>query len=154
MSQTDARVDSYIDDAPDYAKPILKHLRQLIHKVCPSAQEAIKWGHPFYDYNGSVLCATSAFKNQCKLMFWKARFMKDPEGILHLPEKHTGGSIEHITSLKDLPPDKILTAYIKEAMLLSEVAANLKQPEKVRPNKVATKKSIATSGANKVKHRQ
>ncbi len=47
MPTNDSRIDAYIENKADFAKPILKHLRQLVHKACPNVQETIKWGMPF-----------------------------------------------------------------------------------------------------------
>jgi uncharacterized protein YdeI (YjbR/CyaY-like superfamily) len=126
MPVIDKRIDAFIEKKAEFAKPILKHLRQLVHKTCPDAEETIKWGMPFFDYKGSTMCAMSAFKEHCSFMFWKAKLMKDPEGVLQVAERHGMGNFDKITSLKDLPSDKILIAYIKEAMRLNE--ENIKMP--------------------------
>ena len=136
MPTIDKRIDAYIDKKADFAKPILKHLRELVHKVCPDAEETIKWGMPFFDYKGSVLCAISAFKEHCSFMFWKAKLMKDPEGILQVAERHAMGNFDRITSLKDLPSDKILIAYIKEAMKLNEDDIKLPPRKKAAPTEL------------------
>jgi len=34
MGKRDPRVDTYIAKAGDFARPILKHLRELVHKAC------------------------------------------------------------------------------------------------------------------------
>ena len=120
MPTTDKRIDAYIEKKADFAKPVLNHLRQIVHKACPEAEETIKWSMPFFDYKGSTLCGMSAFKEHCAFMFWKAKLMKDPEGILQVAERAAMGNFNRITSLKDLPSDKILIAYIKEAMRLNE----------------------------------
>lgn len=126
MPTTDKRIDAYIEKKADFAKPILKHLRELVHKACPNTEETIKWGMPFFDYKGSVLCAMAAFKEHCSFMFWKAKLMKDPEKILQITEREAMGNFGNIKSLKDLPSDKILIAYIKEAARLNE--ENIKLP--------------------------
>src|SRR6478736_4987919 len=120
MPATDPRIDAYIEKKADFAKPILKHLRQLVHKACPDTQETIKWSMPFFDYKGGTMCAMAAFKEHCAFTFWKAKLMKDPEGILQVAERAAMGNFDRITSLKDLPSDKILIAYIKEAAKLNE----------------------------------
>ena len=91
MPETDPRIDAYIEKKADFAKPILKHLRQLVHKACPDVQETIKWSMPFFDYKGNTLCAISAFKEHCGFMFWKSKLMKDPEGILQVTERGAMG---------------------------------------------------------------
>jgi len=53
--------------------------------------------------------------------FWYARSMKDPKKVMEKSGAHTAmGNFGRITSLKDLPPKSILTAYVKEAMALNE----------------------------------
>jgi len=32
-------VDAYIAKSADFAKPILNHIRELVHKTCPEAEE-------------------------------------------------------------------------------------------------------------------
>lgn len=43
MPKKDKRVDAYIAKAQPFAKPILKHLRELVHKASPLLEENIKW---------------------------------------------------------------------------------------------------------------
>lgn len=120
MAATDPRVDEYIRKAAEFARPILQHLRQLIHKTCPGVTETVKWSMPFFEYEGALLCNMSAFKQHCALGFWNASLLKDPKGVLHLRDKNSMGHLDRITSLKDLPPDKVLAALIKEAAVLNE----------------------------------
>jgi len=118
MEKYDPRVDAYIAKSADFAQPILKHLRQLVHSVSPLLTETMKWGFPFFDYNGSV-CQMAAFKEHMGFGFWKQRQLNDP-GKLIKEEDGTAGSFGKITSLSDLPSDDILIDFIKQAMLLNE----------------------------------
>jgi hypothetical protein len=68
MSKKNPRVDAYIAEAADFAKPILLRLRQLVHAACPDVTETIKWGAPFYEHQGILIC-TPAFKKHCALVF-------------------------------------------------------------------------------------
>lgn len=120
MPATDARIDAYIQKKADFAQTILNHLRKLIHKACPGVEETIKWGMPFFDYKGNAMCHIAGFKEHCSFSFWKAKLMKDPEGILQVEDRGAMGNFDRITSLKDLPSDKIMIAYIKEAARLNE----------------------------------
>jgi len=120
MTAIDPRIDAYIEKKADFAKPVLKHLRQLVHKACPGVEETIKWGMPYFDYKGNALCGMAAFKEHCTFLFWKAKLLKDPEKILQVEQRGAMGNFDRITSLKDLPSDKILIAYIKEAAKLNE----------------------------------
>ena len=42
MGKHDPRVDAYIAKSADFARPILEHLRAVIHEGCPEVAEAIK----------------------------------------------------------------------------------------------------------------
>ncbi len=46
MPTVDPRVDVYIEKSADFAKPILTHIRKLVHKACPDVQETMKWSIP------------------------------------------------------------------------------------------------------------
>ncbi len=131
MEQYDSRVDAYIDKAAPFAQPILKHLRELVHSVSPLLTETMKWGFPFFDYNGSV-CQMAAFKEHMGFGFWKQRQLNDP-GKLIKEEDGTAGSFGKIASLDDLPADDILIDFIRQAM-------ELNKPENKKP---AVKKETA-----------
>src|ERR1700722_3302116 len=135
MEQYDSRVDAYIDKAAPFAQPILKHLRQLVHSVSPLLTETMKWGFPFFDYNGSV-CQMAAFKEHMGFGFWKQRQLNDP-GKLIKEEDGTAGSFGKISSLSDLPSDEILIDFIKQAMQLNEAGNKKPAVKKETPPKAA-----------------
>jgi uncharacterized protein YdeI (YjbR/CyaY-like superfamily) len=120
MSSTDKRIDAYIAKSADFAKPILTHLRDLVHKACPEATETVKWGMPFFECNGSIICNMAAFKQHCSFGFWNASQMKDANSKLQVKERGAMGNFDRITTLKDLPADKTIMAYVKEAVALIE----------------------------------
>jgi uncharacterized protein YdeI (YjbR/CyaY-like superfamily) len=79
-------------------------------------------------YKGQILCGMASFKKHCAFGFWNASAMKDPSGILERQERSGMGNLGRIESLKDLPKDKLLISYIKEAMqLIDEGKFNRKQ---------------------------
>ena len=43
-----ATIAEYIKAAPREGQPHLRRLRAILRKVAPKAEEAIKWGAPFY----------------------------------------------------------------------------------------------------------
>lgn len=121
-------VDHYIDKSPDFAQSILNHLRELVHKACPEVEEAIKWSFPNFVYKGAILCHMAAFKQHCTFGFWLGAQMEDKHGLLTTGSDKTAmGHLGKISSLKDLPSDKIMLAYLKEAMKLTESGAKLKK---------------------------
>lgn len=70
MVTKDPRVDAYIEEAAEFARPILLRLRKIVHQGCPAGTETIKWGCPFFDYYG-LLCGFAAFKAHCSFFFWR-----------------------------------------------------------------------------------
>ena len=118
MAITNPTVDVYIAKAAPFAQPVLNHLRELIHKACPEVEENIKWGMPSFEYKG-MLCGFASFKQHCTFGFWKASLMKDKVLMDNARSESAMGHLGRITSLKDLPSDKKITAWIKEAMKLN-----------------------------------
>lgn len=124
-------IDTYIAQSADFAKPILEHLRELIHTTCPDVEEKMKWSMPFFDYKGEMMCHMASFKQHCAFGFWKGSIMKDPILRETAQSETAMGHLGKITSLKDLPPDKKIIAWIKEAMTLND--NGIKLPPKVKP---------------------
>jgi uncharacterized protein YdeI (YjbR/CyaY-like superfamily) len=137
MKSQDERIDLYIAKSADFAQPILNHLRKVIHSACPGVNETIKWGFPHFDYCGEILCSFASFKQHCSFGFWKASIMNDPYGLLQTVGKTAMGHMGKLTNLSDLPTDKILKEYIKEAARLNK--EGIKLPTKV---KTASAKSL------------
>lgn len=119
MGTKDKRIDAYIKKSQDFAKPIMEHLRKLIHKTCPDVTETIKWGMPAFDYKGPFI-GFAAFKQHAVLNFWKAALMKDAKLLTGKDSKSAMGNLGRIESIKDLPKDSVLTKWIKDAMMLNE----------------------------------
>lgn len=139
MKKRDERIDAYIEKSADFAKPILNHLRELVHKASPEIEESWKWSFPNFDYKG-IVCNMAAFKQHCSFGFWKASLMSDPEKIL-TNSREAMGQMGQLKNLADLPPDEILIAYIKEAVELNEKGVKL--PSKA---KTAEKKELQIPG--------
>ncbi|MBC7888560.1 MAG: YdeI/OmpD-associated family protein [Ferruginibacter sp.] len=118
-------IDEYISKSADFAKPILIHLRELVHKACPDAEEKMKWSFPHFDYKNTMMCSMAAFKQHCVFGFWKAALMKDPVLVENAKSEVAMGHLGRITSKKDLPADKTIIAWIKEAMQLNDLGIKL-----------------------------
>ena len=116
MPTTDPFVDAYIEKAQDFAKPILTHLRELVHQACPDVVETKKWSFPHFDYKG-MMCSMAAFKEHCAFNFWKQSLLDESA---FPAEKTAMGSFGRITSLKDLPNDKTMKKLIHDAMKLND----------------------------------
>ncbi len=124
MPTIDKRVDAYIAKAAPFAQPILKHLRKIIHAACPDCEETMKWSIPSFDYKGPF-CSFAAFKAHCVFGFWKTALIDDPKGILAENKDRAMGSLGRITDIKDLPSDKVITAFIKSAKKLNDDGVKL-----------------------------
>jgi uncharacterized protein YdeI (YjbR/CyaY-like superfamily) len=129
MSIKNPKIDSYILNAAEFARPILIHFRELVHFVCPDVEEKIKWSFPHYDYKGEMMCSMAAFKQHCAITFWKASLMKDA-GKLKGSNLEAMGHYGRIMSLKDLPSDKIIMSHIREAMKLNEKGIKIERKTK------------------------
>ena len=131
MGTKDKRIDAYIAKSADFAKPILNHIRSLVHKACPDVEETMKWSFPHFDYKGEMMCSMAAFKQHCAFGFWKASLMKDPVLMQNAKSETAMGHLGRITSLKDIPPDKKMIDFIKEAMKLNDAGVKIIKPKTV-----------------------
>lgn len=130
MGRKDKRIDDYIGKAQDFAKPIMRHLRETVHEACLDVDETIKWGSPHFMYGGKILCAMASFKAHCAFFFRLGSVMKDPRKIMTPVGSGNGmGHFGKIASLNDLPSDKILIQYIREAMRLTEEGVKKTTPK-------------------------
>jgi uncharacterized protein YdeI (YjbR/CyaY-like superfamily) len=136
MATRNKATDSYIAKSADFAKPILNHLRELVHKTCPDAEEKIKWGFPHFDYKGEMMCSMAAFKQHASFGFWKAPLMKDKSLLETAKSEVAMGHLGRITSLKSLPPDKKIIAWIKEAMELNDKGIKMAKPKPVEKKEI------------------
>jgi len=130
MATKDPRIDAYIAKSADFAKPILSHIRELVHQGCPESEETLKWSMPFFTYKG-MLCHMAAFKSHCSLGFWKSKLVMGNENSSSNDEKDGMGQFGRISSLKDLPSDKKMLAYVKEAKRLND--EGIQKPSKPKP---------------------
>jgi uncharacterized protein YdeI (YjbR/CyaY-like superfamily) len=127
MGTRDKRVDAYIAKAGGFARPILEHLRDIVHAACPDVEETIKWSFPNFIYKG-MLCNMAAFKEHCAFGFWKSSLIVERGGAA---VEKVMGQFGRITQLSDLPSQKILSGYIKEAMRLND--EGIKSPARTNP---------------------
>jgi uncharacterized protein YdeI (YjbR/CyaY-like superfamily) len=108
------KVDAYCAKVQPFAQPILAHLRALVHKACPEVEETIKWSRPFFQYRGAILCNMSAFKEHCSFGFWGEEIGAVLREAAVLKEGGMG-SLGRITSVADLPGDKQMLGWIRQA---------------------------------------
>ena len=128
------KVDAYIAKSQPFAQPILLRVRELVHKACPDIEEEIKWSMPSFVLHGVILGHMAGFKQHCAVDFWgpEMRTILREDGFL---SENGMGSLGKITSLKDLPPDKKLLNYYRQAAGL--IASGQRTKSYDRPRKAA-----------------
>ena len=123
----DPRVDAYIAKAAPFAQPILERLRGLVHRACPDADEAIKWGMPMFLYRGKIIVNIAAFKAHASFGTWKREAgdtTDRPEGM---------GQLGKLTALADLPPDEDVIAKVQAAMAAVDAGGTMRAASKPKP---------------------
>ena len=111
---TDPRIDAYIDTKiADFAKPILRHLRDMMHEACPEGEETLKWSHPSFVYKGKILAGFAAFKAHATFGYWSGSQVMETGA-----EPTAMGQFGRLTSLDDLPDRKTLIELTHKAMKL------------------------------------
>ena len=132
MAATDPRIDAYIARQADFARPILEHLRRVVHGAAPEAEETIKWGMPHFTVGGRILAGMGAFKAHATFGFGMG---KDVLGDLG-GEGKAMGQFGRLTSVADLPDQAALAAVIRRAA--NAAAAGPKPRPKKAPKPEAT----------------
>lgn len=132
MTTRDPKLDDYIARAAPFARPILNHLRSLVHETVPDLQEAMKWSMPHFLYKGKNLAGMAAFKAH-------ASFTIHGEAAAN-PDRERQEGMGHygkITSLADLPGDNVLKSRLIAAV------------ERIESNGTALSKKPATPRKSK-----
>ena len=131
------KVDLYISKAAPFARPILAHIRAVVHAAAPDIVEEIKWSSPFFTKDGQIVCSMSAFKAHCGLFFWK--------GALVVPEKDNKGEgmgqFGKLTSVDQLPSAQVLAGYVRKALQLNQDGVPAPHVVKRRAQKTALQKT-------------
>jgi uncharacterized protein YdeI (YjbR/CyaY-like superfamily) len=160
MGKRDPRVDAYIEKQREFARPILTYIRDVVHEGCPDVQETIKWGAPFFLYNG-MLCQFAGFKEHVGFGFWKGTLIIERNDR----SLEAAGSFGRITSVADLPPKKTLIGYLKQGMKLNDAGAKappkapatraaIPVPKDLRDALAKNRKAMATFAAFSPSHKR
>src|SRR5688572_536689 len=142
MPKRDRRVDSYIAKSPDFARPILKYLRDVIHEGCPDVVETMKWSSPTFDYHG-IMVGFTAFKQHCVLGFWKAPLLRLNGKPVSKKMESGAGQFGKLTSIKDLPARSKLVKLVRDAAMLNEAGVQLSRPPRRAPKPVQVPAALA-----------
>lgn len=109
-----APIDGFFAKQPPAMKPIGLALRSLIEAAAPTATSSIKWGMPFYELDGVMLCAIGGHKAHVNLILsGPPGTFTDPDGLL-TGEGKTGRHLK-LTRVEDLPTAKV-KGWLREAI--------------------------------------
>jgi uncharacterized protein YdeI (YjbR/CyaY-like superfamily) len=122
MGKRDPRVDAYIAKARDFAKPILRSVRETVHRASPDIEEDMKWGTPTFMSSGLV-CGVAAFKQHCALLFWKAPLIFPRNG-----GNEAFRRFRCLETVSDLPSRKELTAWVRKGIELNKAGVRMPRP--------------------------
>jgi hypothetical protein len=122
MGKRDPRVDAYIARAAPFARPILRHLRRVVHAACPGVEETLKWGFPHFMHRG-ILCSMAAFKAHCAFGFWKGRLLADRIRAAVRTGEPAMGQFGRLTEIGDLPGETTLARLVRQAATINDRGA-------------------------------
>ena len=151
-SKGNPQVDAYISKAPEFAKPILSHLRELVHIASPDVEETMKWSRPHF-YHKGMMCGMSAFRQHCSFGFWLYEQIVGDEATSST-EGDGMGQFGKLTSLADLPSDKKIIAYVKKAAALNEAGVKRAAPPRPKEPRELVVPDVVTNALKKNKKAQ
>ena len=129
-------VDAYIAKSADFARPILKHVRKLVHKGCPKIEETIKWGVPAFEREG-IVAMMAAFKRHVAFGFWRERLIRERLGAdadrAFPKDAKLGMGGRRYHTRDELPPDAVIVLAVKFAVELNESGVRPKREVKRKP---------------------
>lgn len=114
MTMRDPRIDASIAQAPGFARPILAHIRAVVHDGGGGIGETIKRGMPYFEQDG-LICGMAAFTTHCALTFRKGEAASGAIGAM--------GQFGRLTRLDDLPDDATLRALVERAVAPTRAGA-------------------------------
>lgn len=124
----DPRVDAYIAKSAEFARPILTHVREVMHEA-GELSEDIKWGMPAFLWQGRQIANMAAFKAHASLGFWHREVTGQEK-----PAGEGMGLFGRLTTVDDLPPRARLIEMARAVMALVEAGGTT--PRKLKPKPV------------------
>lgn len=129
-------VDAYIAKSADFAKPILMHVRKLMHKGCPRIEETIKWGVPAFELEG-IVAMMAAFKKHVAFGFWSERLIRGKLGTdskrMFPKDAKLGMGGRRYQARAELPADAVILRAVKAAAAINEAGERPKRELKRKP---------------------
>jgi uncharacterized protein YdhG (YjbR/CyaY superfamily) len=111
---SDPRVDAYLAGLPAAQRELLEHVRALIARVVPDAEETISYGMPAFERGGRFFLSYAGWKRHCSIYPLTDEFLATHRDELE-GYGRTKGSL-HFT------PERPLPDHLLEALVRAEVA--------------------------------
>src|SRR5207249_1249435 len=105
-------------------------LRAIVHQGCPEVEETLKWGMPSFMYE-VILCGMAAFKEHVTFGFWRSALLVREVGTKFDLKGEAMGQFGRITSMDDLPGDRVMLGLVKKAVAIHDRGE--KVPARPRP---------------------
>ncbi|HVR91708.1 MAG TPA: YdeI/OmpD-associated family protein [Novosphingobium sp.] len=114
----DPRIDAYIAKAAPFARPIMTHVRSVVHATIPDLDETLKWSMPHFVYRGKNLAGFAAFKAHMAVMIHGDGRQGDAMG-----------QYGKITQMSELPADADLAAKLLDAKARVDLEGTALKPK-------------------------
>ena len=144
MATTDPRIDAYIAARAEFARPILQHIRRLVHEAAPEAEETIKWGMPHFTVGGRIVAGMAAFKAHATLALRQAGEVPEGTGT----KREAMGQFGRLASIDDLPPEDELRQAIRGAADAAAAGPKPRADKAPRPAPAVPEELAAALEAN------
>ena len=115
----DPRVQTYLDALPADQRALLEHVRGVISRVAPDAEQAISYGMPAFERRGKFFVSYAAWKRHCSIYPLTDAFLAAHRSELE-GYGRTKGSL-HFTPERPIP-DALLEALVRDLLARDEAS--------------------------------
>ena len=116
--------------------PILEALRGILLD-CGLTEEH-KWSAPCYTADGKNICVLGAFKDDCRLGFFKGALLEDPQGLLDAPGPNSRSARQlRFTAVEEVAElERDIRAFIRQAIALEKAGKQVPKSDALPPQPV------------------
>lgn len=123
-------VDAYIATAPEYSRPILRTLHEIVRSAGPELEEVIRWSCPCYK-GRSLVVGFGAHKHHVRMFFFQGDALPDPDEVFaKRGEKEPERTLKLVTQ-SDIPVAKL--RRLMNAAVKLDQTDRPKKPKARRP---------------------
>ena len=126
------QINLYIAEQPEWQRPLLVRLRQVIHAVDENIEETWRWNSPGFDHGG-IMLGMSGFKQFVSVWFHKGALLKDTHGLFEkLAKNEEKGNRVYKIHQGEAINEKALTDLVKQAIKVNKGGAKLTDAKPAR----------------------